>query len=101
MSWQGNSFSSARARERGSALTISIVESGDYFTTRKAYSLEIGLRPRQHPCGRGWRASFAGLFGIARAGFDIIRNQLQLGEGSRNDLLVSHSSTSYERTTPC
>jgi len=29
MSWQGNSFSSARARERGSALTVSVVKSGD------------------------------------------------------------------------
>ena len=29
LSWQGNSFSSARARERGSALTVSVMESGD------------------------------------------------------------------------
>jgi hypothetical protein len=34
LSWQGNSFSSARARERGSAPTVSIVESGAYLQAR-------------------------------------------------------------------
>src|SRR5712664_2728567 len=41
-------------------------------------------------------------FGVARVWFNNIfrRDVSLLGAGSQDDLLVSHSSTSYERTTP-